>query len=136
MLLLLFCGSKLYTGFTRFSRGYGIYRLPVNPAILYLVDSGGKAVNCINDQHGNWRIENQIENDARMNSYYAMTEQQGYVTEKVLHVPTDIQTYSNTERVTNKKKRVRRKTSEWLLGQSILSDDRALDGSGFVCVMS
>ena len=93
-------------------------------------------MNCINNQHGNWRIENQIENDARLNSYDAMAKQQGYVTEKILHVPTDIQTYSNTERVTYKKKSVRRETSKRLLGQSILPDDRALNGSGFVCVMS
>ena len=64
-------------------------------------------MNCIYDEHGNWGIKNQIENNARLNGYDAMTEQQGYVAEKVLHVPANIQTYSNAESVTDEKKRVR-----------------------------
>src|SRR6185369_9651601 len=75
------CGRTLYTNSGR------IYI--VDPDLwLRLIDAGDETVHCIDDQHGNWRIEDQIENHARLHGDYLVSKEQGHIAEKILHVPT------------------------------------------------
>ena len=61
----------------------------------------------INNQYGNRRVENQIEDHARLHCSHTMSEQQRQVAKKVLSMPTDVQTDSHAERITNQQKSVR-----------------------------
>ena len=72
-----------------------------------LIDAGDETVHRINYEHGNWRIENKIENHARLHRDHAMPKQQRHVTEEVLHVPTNVQPDTNAQRIANEQKRIR-----------------------------
>ena len=61
-------------------------------------------MHCVNNEHGNRRVEDQIEDHAGLHCGNTIAKDQRHVVEKVLSVPADIQTYSDAERITNQEK--------------------------------
>src|SRR4029434_1728971 len=100
-----------------------------------LIDAGDETVDRINNQHGDWRIENQIEDHARLYCNYAIAKHQGHITEEVLHVPTDIETDADAQTVTYQQKRVCRETCKGLFRQRLLANDRTLYQLGLVSIV-
>ena len=64
----------------------------------------------VDDKHCNWRVKNQVRDhncepgqgkNTRLHDTHAMSKQEGYVTEKVLRVPADIESDADAQRVSN-----------------------------------